>query len=48
MTSDLIVYIGIIICCVSVLGAIVASVLLHLAKVRLNKRLDIEFGKRRH
>ncbi|MCL1792338.1 MAG: hypothetical protein FWG34_00555 [Oscillospiraceae bacterium] len=48
MAPELIFYIGIFICCIAVMGAIIAIIFLHLFKVRLDKQLDAEYGKRRH
>ena len=48
MTSDLIFSGGILICIATVVGTIVAAITLRFYKMRLNKRLDADFGKRRH
>ena len=39
---------GIVICVIASLAAIVATIVLRLLKIRLNKQLDMEFGRRRH
>jgi len=46
--SDILFFGGIVICGISVLCAIGAIVFLRIFKLRLSKRLDIEYGKRRH
>ena len=38
---------GLIICCLALICAVIAVVILRLAKARLNKRLDTEYGRRR-
>ena len=48
MTPDLIFNSGIVICGIAVVGAIIAAIVLRVFKVRLNRRLDAEYGKRRH
>ena len=48
MAPELIFYIGIAVCSFAAAGAIVAAIALRLSKARLNKRFDIEYGKRRH
>ena len=48
MSTAIVLYIGIVICCVAAAGAIAAAVALRLSKARLNKQLTIEYGKRRH
>jgi len=48
MTAELIFNIGIIICGVAVASAIIATIILRISKVRLNKQLDAEYGKRRN
>ena len=48
MTSEMIFNSGIIICGITVVGAVVAFITMRVYKTRLNKHLDVEFGKRRH
>ena len=48
MAPELIFNIGNVICGVSVISAIIATIILRMSKTRLNRQLDAEFGKRRH
>ena len=48
MPPELIFKIGIAVCSFAAAGAIISTIILRLSKARLNKRFDIEFGKRRH
>ncbi|MDR0491109.1 MAG: hypothetical protein LBH28_07705 [Oscillospiraceae bacterium] len=48
MSPDFIFYSGIVICGVAIVSAVIAVIILRLSKTRLNKRLDAEYGKRRH
>ena len=47
MTPDLMFIIGIIICCTALAGTIVTVIILRIFKVRLEKQLNTEYGKRR-
>lgn len=48
MESEMIFNLGILICVVAIAGAIITAIMLRIFKVRLNKQLDAEFGKRRY
>ena len=48
MTPELIFKSGIVICVVAVVCAVLAAIVLRLMKLRLNKNLDAEYGKRKH
>lgn len=48
MTPEQIFHIGVVICGVAVVGALIAAILLRCFKARLNRQLDSEYGKRRH
>lgn len=48
MPPDYILYSGIAVCGIAVIGAIIATILLRFFKMRINKQLDTEYGKRRH
>jgi len=48
MAPDSILNTGIVICVVSAAGTVVAVLLLRFARKRLNRKFDLEYGKRRH
>ena len=48
MSPDSILNTGIVICAISVASTIVVVLLLRFVKKRLNKKFDLEYGKRRH
>jgi len=48
MSPDFIFNSGLIICGIAAISAIIAVIILRLSKIRLNKKFDAEYGKRRH
>ena len=48
MSHEFVYIIGVVVCCIAVAGALIAAIVLRLAKVRLNRQFDAEYGKRRH
>lgn len=47
-TSEIIFYSGIVIIVIAIITLIVVSITLYIAKKRLKKNLEIEYGKKRH
>ena len=47
MSLDLLVYGGLAICGITVVGAVIAIILFRIFKARLNKHLNSMYGKRR-
>lgn len=48
MLPEIIFYSGIAICCITAIGAIIALIVLRFYKIRLNEKLDSEYGKQRY
>ena len=46
--AELLFFIGVSIMAVAVVGAIISSVILHISGKRLKKRLEAEYGPKRH
>lgn len=48
LTGELLLYIGAAIMGITVIGAVIALVMLHVIKKRLDSQLESEYGRRRH
>lgn len=46
MSPNIIFYIGLVMCCISLVGAITGAVVLRFSKIKLNKYLYAQYGKR--
>lgn len=47
MSPEVLFYGGIVVCGITVMVSFIAGIVLRVFKLRLHKRLDVEYGKRR-